>query len=305
MEFVYDLNISAADVNTSHGQILDMVGFHKSVLEVGCATGYTTKILVEHGCIVSGIELNATAAKMAEKHARRVVVGDLNDPQIWDEFANEKFDVITFGDVLEHLTDPLAVLRSSVKHLDPSGMIIISIPNIAHIDMRISLMNGKFDYNDWGLLDRTHLRFFTRKSVISLVREAGLVPIELRRIIVPPFCSELPVAREDVDDRLLGEMLQDPDAETLQFIVRAVPDDANHHVWKMAERLDKLETQLYESKMQIMRFHDLEYAFNSQSQQLERVQKELTATYQTKIMRAMRLPRTVWGYIRRARGALR
>jgi SAM-dependent methyltransferase len=84
------------------------------------------------------------------------------------------FDAILFADVLEHLVNPWAALRNVQRFLKPDGLTVISIPNIANFGVRANLLKGEFDYQDFGIYDRTHLRFFTRKSADALVQSAGL-----------------------------------------------------------------------------------------------------------------------------------
>ena len=89
-------------------------------------------------------------------------------------FADRKFDFILLADVLEHLPDPLTVLRFYVRFLAPGGRVVISLPNIACWDRRLALMLGRFDYADAGIMDRTHLRFFTFRTARILLQEAGM-----------------------------------------------------------------------------------------------------------------------------------
>jgi SAM-dependent methyltransferase len=95
------------------------------------------------------------------------------------------FDVIVYGDVLEHLVDPLDVLVELNEYLAPGGRVVISMPNVAHLWIRLSLLFGRFQYADRGLLDRTHLRFFTERSVRELVADAGLGVLRLETTPVP------------------------------------------------------------------------------------------------------------------------
>jgi len=130
--FVYDLTIDPEAENNTHAFVLDMIGYSKRVLEVGCATGYLTKVLTQRGCTVTGIEIDAGAAEKASRWADKVITGNAEDLGIWAGIDDEAYDVITFGDVLEHLYDPLTVLRTARRKLKPTGFVVTSLPNIAH-----------------------------------------------------------------------------------------------------------------------------------------------------------------------------
>src|SRR3954454_17965195 len=107
----YDTDVDPAS-NTSHAPMLRLVGGNKTVLDVGCATGYLARALRENGCKVSGVEYDPAAAAEAAPALEKLVVGDLEQLDLVEEFAGEVFDVIVFGDVLEHLRDPIPLLRS-------------------------------------------------------------------------------------------------------------------------------------------------------------------------------------------------
>lgn len=246
LAFIYESTIDPDAENSCHATTLAFVGFNKRVLEVGCATGYFTKALTERGCDVVGIEIDADAAAVAEKWAERVIVGNLDSAAVWEELDGEQFDAVTFGDVLEHLRDPVAVLRSAVRLLKPSGVVAISLPNVAHGDVRMALLQGRFPYSDTGLLDRTHLRFFTRDTVKDLVRDAGLILVETRRIVKPLFQTELGVTRHSVPLATVNAILEDPDAETYQFAVKAVRDDGNAATAALAARVIELSDRAYD-----------------------------------------------------------
>jgi hypothetical protein len=128
--------------------------------------------------------------------------------------------------------------------LAPAGVVIISVPNITHADVKVALIKGDFPYSENGLLDRTHISFFTKESLIDLVREAGLAVVEITRITVPVFATEVGVTREDVDDATLNAVTKDREAVTYQFVVKAVRDDATHAIDKMATDLIDLSDRL-------------------------------------------------------------
>jgi GT2 family glycosyltransferase/2-polyprenyl-3-methyl-5-hydroxy-6-metoxy-1,4-benzoquinol methylase len=214
------------EANTSHALMLRLIGGSKHVLDVGCAAGDLARALVERGCRVAGVEIDEEAAEAARPVLDRLVIGDLASLDLASELGSHLFDVVVFGDVLEHLIDPLPVLRQARALLAPGGYVVISIPNVAHADVRLALLVGDFTYRPLGLLDKTHVRFFTRRSLYELLAEAGLAPADVRRTVAPPFGTEIQVPRELVPEGVLERLLEDPDAETYQFVLSAVPDDA-------------------------------------------------------------------------------
>lgn len=240
MASAYDSTIDPGADNNSYAFALDIVGYNKRVLEVGCARGSFTKALSDRGCQVVGVEAEAEAAAIAEKWAQRVVVGDLAAGTLWQELEDEQFDAVTFLGVLEKLREPLATIRAAVRNLKPSGIVAISVPNVAHGDVRLALLNGRFAYSDNGLLDRTYLRFFTKSELRNLIREAGLVPVETRRVIMPLFQSELGVNRQSVPQATINQILEDPDAETYQFVVKAILDNGTRTLTQLADRVLEL-----------------------------------------------------------------
>jgi 2-polyprenyl-3-methyl-5-hydroxy-6-metoxy-1,4-benzoquinol methylase len=240
LAFVYDMTVDPDAGNNTHAYALAMVGYNKSVLEVGCATGYFTKAMVERGCKVVGIELDPAAAAIAEEWAERVVVGDIDRGDVWDQLDDESFDVVLCGDVLEHLRDPLGALRSAVRKLKPEGVVVASLPNVAHGDVRLQLLRGTFRYRDRGLLDRTHIRFFTLDTIRELLRDAGLLVVDTKRVIVPLFGSELDVKRDDVAQSIVDEILADPEAESYQFVMKSVKDNGTQATAALADRIAEL-----------------------------------------------------------------
>ncbi|UXY12633.1 glycosyltransferase [Kosakonia sp. ML.JS2a] len=144
------------------------------VLDIGCYEGALGKYLIsEKGCVVDGIEYEDAAAAVARQFYRDVKVADLNSNNIFSTL-NTKYDCIIFADVLEHLYDPAMVLKNAMACLKESGKVIISVPNIGYQGVITELANGEFYYRQTGILDKTHLRFFTRKSLKRLITNAGL-----------------------------------------------------------------------------------------------------------------------------------
>lgn len=207
----------------SHTLVMELVGNGKRVLDVGCSTGYLAQDLVQVGNRVSGVEIDAEAAEKARPFLEQLVIGDLDVMDLAEGLPNKSFDVIVFADVLEHLKDPVRTLRQSKALLDDGGYVVLSIPNIAHASVRLALLQGRFEYRPVGLLDETHLRFFTRSSLEDLLAEAGFVAKDVRRTTLPPFGTEIPLDPDDFDSDLLNEVDDDPESSTYQFVLTAVP----------------------------------------------------------------------------------
>jgi O-antigen biosynthesis protein len=152
--------------------LLEWVGDAKRVLELGCSTGYMSRLLVKQQCRVVGVERDADAARSARDVCERVLVVDLNDAD-WAGDVEGHFDVILMGDVLEHLVHPDQLLRRVTDLLNPGGYLVISLPNVVHWRTRFNILFGNFDYQSEGTLDCTHLRFFNLHSARALIENAG------------------------------------------------------------------------------------------------------------------------------------
>lgn len=144
-----------------------------SVLEVGCDCGATLLEIKNRypRAKVYGCEINEMAAKIASHVAAEVAVCNIEDKSL--PFAKKKFKYIIFGDVLEHLHNPLEVLVYCKEFLCEGGYVIASIPNIMHISVMEELLKGNFTYTETGLLDKTHIHFFTYNEIIRMFTEAG------------------------------------------------------------------------------------------------------------------------------------
>lgn len=217
----YEADIDLGNPNISHTQIIDLVGFDKTVLDVGCATGDVARVLNSRGCRVSGVEIDAESAELARPDLEELVITDLDTSPLSDHFKAGSFDVVIFADVLEHLRDPVAVLRDSLSLLAPDGRVVISIPNVAHGSVRLALLQGRWNYTETGLLDSTHIRFFTRSGFLTLLDEAGLAVDELRATVADPLRVEVSVDGRDLPPTVVEWVRDQPDALTYQFVASA------------------------------------------------------------------------------------
>jgi len=142
------------------------------VLDVGCGYGGAGKLLkTKFKAEVHGIEINHGAAEKARIHYDSVVRGNIEHDGF--SFESNYFDFIICADVLEHLSDPWRVLRRLKYYLKNDGQLAASIPNIRNAHTIIQLLDGSFDYQEFGVLDDTHLRFFTHHSSIRLFERSG------------------------------------------------------------------------------------------------------------------------------------
>ena len=211
------------DSDSTHARVVRLVGTDRKVLELGPGPGHMTAVLSDRGCTVVGIELDAEAAVTAGQFSERVIVGDLDELDLASELADARFDVIVAADVLEHLKDPLKALERLRSFLAPGGFFVISLPNVAHGSVRLALLAGHFPYQNVGLLDRTHLRFFTRESIDEMLDQAELGVAEIFRQPLDVEASEVPFDASAVPPGVLDALQSDPEARTYQFVIKAIP----------------------------------------------------------------------------------
>ena len=299
------LSLTSLDPNSSLSKILNLiptVSFGHA-LDVGCSTGYFAKLLSQKGYKVSGVEINEDSAKKAEQFCSRVVIADLDKVLISSLFDSGTFDLIVYGDVLEHLKNPWLVLQESRKLLNENGYIVASIPNIAHGAICLSLLNGQFNYSSYGLLDNSHIRFFTKDSIISLFEKSGYRIEELDRTIYPIFSNPdslvVPYVHSSSFNQEVIQFIEaSEESSTLQFIVKAYPESLqgwcnylNQKLIKSSVNFGSVTSQLEQTQTQL-----------EQTQtQLEQTQTQLQGMESSKFWKI----RQVWFKIQSAIGIKR
>lgn len=216
----YRVEVDPTNMNNPHSLALMLVGHDQRVLEVGCSTGHVTEHLVAAGNHVVGVDLDPDAIEFARPLLDAAFVLNLDDQRV-SEHVTGPFDVIVLGDVLEHVREPAVVLADVTKLLAATGRFVISLPNVAHIDVRLMLLAGDWEYQHDGLLDATHLRWFTRASIRRLLDECGLVATRAHRVVVPPRGSNLPINQAVMTPAVMELLERDPDAESYQFVFEA------------------------------------------------------------------------------------
>lgn len=212
------------NVNDAWFKIFQFIQPGARILDVGCSSGNLGAALKkEKQVTVIGVDIDADDVTLAKKNLDEAHVVNVEKDSL-SKFG--KFDYVIMADVIEHLVDPISVLKKIKPALKSDGRFIFSIPNMANATIRIELLKGRFEYHDWGLLDRTHLHFYDHHEIDRVFSGAGfkiesmdctvrnipekILKKELRSIGLSP-------TKEFID------FLNEPDALTYQFIGVAVP----------------------------------------------------------------------------------
>jgi len=220
--YEYEVDTS---LETAAAIVVRMVGQSKRVLEIGCGPGSITKVLAQQGgCQVTGLELDPEALKKVRPYCVQVMQADLNSGE-WPSLLDgaERFDVVVAADVLEHLYDPWKTLQRMAPLINSNGYLVISLPHVGHAAVMSCLINGDFEYRDWGLLDRTHIRFFGLKNIKALFAQANLKIIEARYVTKPPEETEFVTGWSKLSSTVQDALMSSEYSEVYQVVVRAVP----------------------------------------------------------------------------------
>ena len=159
------------------------------ILDIGCGTGVLGSFFKKNqNCYVAGVEINQTAYELALQNLDTVVKGNFETLDL--PFENNYFDIVIMGDVLEHLVDPVRSINKILPLINYQGKILITVPNVRNWRVVKSLVfNDNWQYEDWGILDYTHMRFFTKKSLQSLLLKQNIEIIKIERVIQNPSKS--------------------------------------------------------------------------------------------------------------------
>jgi SAM-dependent methyltransferase len=199
-----------------HERLLALAGSPGRVLDVGCSTGYLARRLVERGAVVVGIESDGRAAAEARGVCEDVLVGDVETMAL--SFPERFFDVVLCGDVIEHLRDPERFLARVRPLIRPGGKVVLTTPNVANWAMRLALFAGRWRYTDRGILDRTHLHLFTKKTLEEMLARAGY------RVVALDVTAPVPLVAAPSVERVAHAIARlRPSLLAYQFVVAATP----------------------------------------------------------------------------------
>lgn len=205
--------------------VLRMVGRDKRVMEIGAGPGSITKLLTSTlNCRVTALEIDSEAIKRLAPFCERVYQIDLNDIH-WPEKVEhgDRFEVIVAADVLEHVYDPLYVLNAMKGFLDEEGCMVISIPHACHSVVHACLLDEDFAYGDFGLLDRTHIRFFGIKNIQKLFEDADMKIIHAEFVVRKPEHTEFARQWSKLSHEIRDVLLKNSFGLIYQIVVKAVP----------------------------------------------------------------------------------
>ena len=249
-----------------NSKLLALVGQNKKVLEVGCALGYQSRSLKEiQHCEVTGIEIDAGAATHSGQYCEHIIVGDIETLDLGQQLHDSQFDVITFADVLEHLRNPTYTLQKVKPFLREGGYVLASIPNVAHASVIYEMARGRFEYRSLGLLDNTHIHFFTRQSIYQTFDKAGYLIVAIDRIRVPASDTEFKTIPETTEDRQFLEYIRqhNPENETYQFVIKAIPvDDKKTQQSEIIVAQEQILLLQLDASLNKKRIRELEWTIN-------------------------------------------
>jgi len=218
-EYVVDPN-----ADTAATKVVRMVGLAKKVLEIGSGPGSITRLLSEASkCHVTALEIDPDAIEKVQAFCDKVYEVDLNDGAWPDLLANDRFDVVVAADVLEHLYQPLVALTAMGKLVTDDGYVVVSLPHVGHASIVACLLDENFEYRDWGLLDRTHIRFFGLKNMQTLFSDAGLKIVAAEFVAKHPAETEFAPRWEAISIVARAAALSNPHGLVYQVVLKAVP----------------------------------------------------------------------------------
>ena len=223
---IYDREIDSRE-RTSLSVLTSHIRPGARVLDLGCGSGAIGRFLAARdgagSATLDGLTISADEAALAAPHYRRVEVADLDAVKLIDLFPAGGYDAIVCADVLEHVRQSERVLAECRQLLAPGGQVLLSIPNAAYCGLIAELMAGEFRYRPEGLLDETHVRFFTRQTLLRFLQAGGWAPRHIETIERALPASEFRMAFDALPPAVARHLLALPDAMTYQFIVVAQP----------------------------------------------------------------------------------
>ena len=211
-------NFNSSYINIRKELLNKITNKNSIVLDIGCSNGANGKYLLENNLakIVDGVEFDSKMGDVARKNLNSILIGSIEDEILIKKIPANHYDYIILGDVLEHLINPESTINQLKQNLHTNGQLIVSLPNIQHIDVFIHIfIKGTFPVNERGIFDKTHFHFFTKKNILTLFKKQGFKIDTLERVYRyrDAIGSKFPF--------LLGKILKKlfPNYYTYQYII--------------------------------------------------------------------------------------
>lgn len=217
-----------ADPANPINKISKLIDSGSTVLDIGAGNGILPRVLKSSGCdvFIDAIEPDLVAQQYATPYYRDIFKGGLDEYLNTPDYTHKRYDFIVMADVLEHIANPESILKQLKILLKPNGKLIISTPNIAFASVRLALLKGEFNYVDSGILERTHLRFYTRETLLQLFSAIDLHPHSESHCLRNPLRSEIDIVKFSLSPFLLNSLAKDGLASVYQFLYVLQTDPA-------------------------------------------------------------------------------
>ena len=246
----YNFELNLQETNTM-SYIEAYISAGSRVLEFGAANGRLTKYLsAEKSCRMTVVEIDGLSGKEAAEYAEKAYIGpeegDINKLGWYD--AEKKYDYIIFADVLEHLPEPKKILGLCRDMLEEHGKILVSIPNIAHNSVLIGLFNDEFEYDEVGLLDKTHIHFFTYKTFVRMLDELELMVSDQKPIYSSVGWNEINNKYTDVPSEMESALRKRKSGSIYQYVFCIEKKTAENQSGKDFAEIAGYEPEFYKSE---------------------------------------------------------
>lgn len=222
----YEYEIDFND-HSAPARVVRMVGHRKRVLEIGAGPGSITRLLTGlNGCRVTALEIDPAAIEKLGPFCERVYRVDLNDSS-WPKTIHHegKYEVVVVADVLEHLYDPWSSLKLMKGLVGEGGCVVVSLPHVGHSALLACLLGEDFEYRDWGLLDKTHIRFFGIKNIQSLFDSAGLKIVDAQFVVCSPEETEFAHHWARLPASVRSALSSNRFGDVYQVVIKAIPSE--------------------------------------------------------------------------------
>lgn len=216
---LYDYQVMPGSVGSIVPRMIDA---GSRVLELGTGPGAITKQLHANGCRVVGMEIDPTAIPLVEPYCERIIQADLNALGWEMVLGDERFDAVVMTDVLEHLYDPWRTLAAAANLMKPGGSLVISLPHVAHSAILAGLLHERFDYQPWGLLDRTHIRFFGLRNMQELIHGVGMHIVDADFVVKRPEDTEFGALWKNLPQATRDVLSANPHGQVYQVVIKAM-----------------------------------------------------------------------------------